>query len=138
MYTAVIVLITIVCLLLALVVLVQNSKGGGLAAGFSSSNQIMGVRKTTDILEKLTWGFAIALFVLSVAGTMLLPRNQEVTTAPSAIQEQIDNAALPGAGIPQAPAGGTQQPATGQQPAANQPIDIQPSETPVNQDEAGQ
>lgn len=138
MYTAVIVLITIVCLLLALVVLVQNSKGGGLAAGFSSSNQIMGVRKTTDILEKLTWGFAIALFVLSVAGTMLLPRNQEVTTAPSAIQEQIDNAALPGSGIPQAPAGGAQQPAGGQQPVTNQPADIQPSQPPANQDQGGQ
>ena len=36
----------------------QNSKGGGLAAGFSSTNQIMGVRKTTDFLEKATWGLS--------------------------------------------------------------------------------
>jgi preprotein translocase subunit SecG len=131
MYTAIIVLITIVCLLLALVVLVQNSKGGGLTAGFSSSNQIMGVRKTTDILEKLTWGLAIALFVLSVSGTMMLPREQtETVGASSAIQEQIDNAALPSSGIPQAPAGGTNPgTAPAQQPASQgDVIEVQPQE----------
>jgi preprotein translocase subunit SecG len=73
MYTAITVFIIIICILLALVVLVQNSKGGGLASGFSSSNQIMGVRKTTDVLEKLTWGLAIALMVFSIAGTMVMP-----------------------------------------------------------------
>lgn len=67
MYTFFVILIIIVSLLLTLLVLVQNSKGGGLAAGFSSSNQIMGVRKTTDFLEKATWTLVIALVVLSVA-----------------------------------------------------------------------
>ena len=56
MYTAISVLIFIICVLLILIVLVQNSKGGGLASSFASSNQIMGVRKTTDFLEKATWG----------------------------------------------------------------------------------
>ncbi len=46
MYTAVTIFIIIACLLLTLIVLVQNSKGGGLAAGLSSSNQVMGVRKS--------------------------------------------------------------------------------------------
>ena len=68
-YIFLVVLILIVCVLLALVVLVQNSKGGGLAANFSAPNQIMGVRKTTDFLEKATWGLAIALMVLSLAAT---------------------------------------------------------------------
>ena len=54
MYTAISVLIFIICVLLILIVLVQNSKGGGLASSFASSNQIMGVRKTTDFLEKAT------------------------------------------------------------------------------------
>ncbi len=67
MYTFFIILIIIVSLLLILLVLVQNSKGGGLAAGFSSSNQIMGVRKTTDFLEKATWTLVVALVVFSVA-----------------------------------------------------------------------
>ena len=58
MYTAISVLIFIICVLLILIVLVQNSKGGGLASSFASSNQIMGVRKTTDFLEKATWTLA--------------------------------------------------------------------------------
>jgi len=65
MFTLVLVLIVIVSILLGAVVLVQNSKGGGLASGLGASNQIMGVRKTTDALEKLTWGFAITLIVLA-------------------------------------------------------------------------
>jgi len=67
MYTFVSIIIVLVCLLLILIVLVQNSKGGGLTAGFSSSNQVMGVRRTTDFLETATWTLAIALVVLSVA-----------------------------------------------------------------------
>ena len=56
MYTLITVLLFITCILLILIVLVQNSKGGGLASNFQASNQIMGVRKTTDFLEKATWG----------------------------------------------------------------------------------
>ena len=63
LYIIISVLIFIVCILLILVVLVQNSKGGGLASSFSSSNQLMGVRKTADFLEKSTWSLAIALLV---------------------------------------------------------------------------
>lgn len=66
MGTVVSILIIIVCILLILVVLVQNSKGGGLASSFASSNQVMGVRKTADFLEKATWTLAIALLALSL------------------------------------------------------------------------
>ena len=52
MFTFLTILIVIASIILVLLVLVQNSKGGGLASGFSSQNQIMGVRKTTDFLEK--------------------------------------------------------------------------------------
>ena len=55
------------------IVLIQNSKGGGLASGFSSSNQIMGVRKTTDFLEKATWSLAVFLVVMSVASAYVIP-----------------------------------------------------------------
>ncbi|MDD3280020.1 MAG: preprotein translocase subunit SecG [Bacteroidales bacterium] len=65
MYTAVIIIIIIASILLGLVVLMQNSKGGGLASEFSSSNQIMGVRKTADFLEKTTWTLAVIIVVLS-------------------------------------------------------------------------
>ena len=63
------IIISLVCVLLILVVLVQNSKGGGLASTFQSSNQIMGVRKTADFLEKSTWTLAIALLALSLLTT---------------------------------------------------------------------
>ncbi|HAS46348.1 MAG TPA: preprotein translocase subunit SecG, partial [Microscillaceae bacterium] len=55
--------------LLVLVVLAQNSKGGGLNSTFGGggSNQMIGVKKTTDLLERITWGLAIALFVLTLA-----------------------------------------------------------------------
>lgn len=60
----IIVLIVVVCVLLSLVILVQNPKGGGLAAGFQSAGNIGGVQRTTDFLEKATWYLSIGLFVL--------------------------------------------------------------------------
>lgn len=87
MYTFIIVIIFIVSALLVLLVLVQNSKGGGLSSSFSSSNQVMGVRRTTDFLEKFTWFLAIALVVLSITATAFLPRQGEQVK--SKIEEQI-------------------------------------------------
>lgn len=69
MGTIISILIIVVCVLLILVVLVQNSKGGGLASSFASSNQVMGVRKTADFLEKATWTLAASLLVLSIIST---------------------------------------------------------------------
>ncbi len=66
-------LIVVASVLMCFIVLIQNSKGGGLAAGFASSNQIMGVRKTTDVLEKATWGLAIFMVVVSVVSAYALP-----------------------------------------------------------------
>lgn len=56
----------IVAIILMLVVLVQNPKGGGLATNFSQGNQIFGVEKTTDIVEKITWGGALLIVVISL------------------------------------------------------------------------
>mgnify|MGYP003308635649 CR=1 FL=1 len=64
MFTLCVVLIILACIVLAFVILIQNSKGGGLASNFASSNQIMGVRKTADVLEKTTWGLATFIMVL--------------------------------------------------------------------------
>ncbi|MBQ7823598.1 MAG: preprotein translocase subunit SecG [Bacteroidaceae bacterium] len=79
MYIFISILVLIASVLLILIVLVQNSKGGGLASGFSSSNQIMGVRKTTDFLEKATWTLAGIVLVLSVIATAFLPNKNETT-----------------------------------------------------------
>jgi len=75
MYIFLSVLILAASLLLGLVVLVQNPKGGGLAANFAgSTSQFMGVRQTADFLEKASWYLAIALLVLSLASTTIIPR----------------------------------------------------------------
>jgi len=80
MFIFISVLIFIVAILLALVILVQNPKGG-LASNFSSSNQVMGVRKTTDFLEKATWTLGIALLVLSVISSSLISGTEQVVTS---------------------------------------------------------
>lgn len=72
------VLIILVCVFLVLVILVQNPKGGGLSSEFGSANQIGGVRKTADFLEKSTWGLAIALVALSLVAAAM----QEGATVP--------------------------------------------------------
>jgi preprotein translocase subunit SecG len=66
------ILIFLVSLLLMGIVLIQNSKGGGLASGFSSSNQIAGVQRTTDFLEKGTWILAISLLALCLVSTAMI------------------------------------------------------------------
>ncbi|HKJ43877.1 MAG TPA: preprotein translocase subunit SecG [Sunxiuqinia sp.] len=96
MYTLITVLIIIACVLLILIVLVQNSKGGGLASNFQASNQIMGVRKTTDFLEKATWVLAASLLLLSVLGSAFIPKTPQEGNQ-SVIQKQIDNAVDPNA-----------------------------------------
>ncbi|HPX04894.1 MAG TPA: preprotein translocase subunit SecG [Tenuifilaceae bacterium] len=94
MYVLVSVLIIIASILLILIVLVQNSKGGGLASNFAGSNQVMGVRKTADFLEKATWTLAISLVVLALLATLTMPRGNEGVTR-SAIEEQVRNAQDP-------------------------------------------
>ena len=71
----VVILILIAAVLLVLVVLAQNSKGGGLSSQFggSGASNLIGVKKTSDLLEKLTWGFAIAVLVLSMAFNVIAP-----------------------------------------------------------------
>ena len=78
MYLLLIVLIVIVSVLMCGIVLIQNSKGGGLAASFASSNQIMGVRKTTDFLEKATWTLAAVIAALCVFSAYLFPDRTEL------------------------------------------------------------
>lgn len=67
MASFIIVLTVIVAILLGLVVLVQNPKGGGLATGFQGAAQVGGVQRTADFLEKATWYLAIGMFILCLA-----------------------------------------------------------------------
>ena len=94
MYLAIVVLITICCVLLVLVVLAQNPKGGGLSSEFggSGSSQMMGVKRTTDLLEKLTWGFAIAILALSLGANLVIPRENNVAEEGVPTSKNIERA----------------------------------------------
>ena len=129
MYTVLVVLIVILAVLMCLIVLIQESKGGGLASSFSASNQIMGVRKTTDVIEKMTWGLAAAMVALSVVSVFFIPKmTAEESTMMKAATEQraVNSNNLPGFGASQpqqaAPAQGASAPAASQPaaPAASQ------------------
>lgn len=118
MSTVLTILIVVASIILILVVLVQKSKGGGLSSGFASSNAIMGVRKTTDFIEKATWGLAGFIIILSIVCVMIQPTNTTVQTqitspANSAPTEIPDF----NTGAPIAPSSGT---ATPQLPADNE------------------
>lgn len=98
MFTLITILVIIICILLLLIVLIQNPKGG-LDAAFSSNNQIMGVRKTTNFLEKATWTLGIAIVVLSIVSSAVNPTrtNGESVTGDSKMKELIDEKQAPSA-----------------------------------------
>lgn len=93
MYLLFVVLMVLAAILMCFVVLVQNSKGGGLSSSFASSNQIMGVRKTTDFIEKLTWGLAIFMVVISISTSYVIPTTTEGSSVimDQAVKEQKTN-----------------------------------------------
>ena len=72
LFTVLTVLVLLASVLITLIVLLQNGKGGGLASNFTAGNQTFGVRQTTDILEKITWGLVAFIFVVSVITTFSL------------------------------------------------------------------
>lgn len=87
MYALIITLVIIASVLLVLVVLAQNSKGGGLSSQFGGAgSQLIGVKKTGDLLERLTWGLIIGLVSLTLLSNFVIPREQsEIDTV-----DQVD------------------------------------------------
>ena len=112
MYQIFAVLIVIASILLVGVILIQKSKGGGLAANVNNYNQFMGVRKTTDFVEKATWLLAGFICVLSIASAFVdspniveggVPQIKKLPTAETqapAFGTQGDEAATPAASAP--------------------------------------
>ena len=125
MYTLLVILVVIASIFMCLIVLIQESKGGGLASGFASGNQVMGVRKTTDVIEKATWTLAAAMVVLSVLCAYVAPTassSQSVLENVATEQQQTNPNNLPGFGASQtkqdAPAAQEAAPAKEAAPAA--------------------
>ena len=102
MYYLFVILIVIASLLMIGIVLIQESKGGGLSSQFNAGNQLAGVRKTTDFIEKATWSLAAAMVVISVVCAWVAP----TATADQSVMENIENPVtnpnnLPGFGASQ-------------------------------------
>lgn len=93
MYHLLVILIIIASLLMIGIVLIQESKGGGLSSNFSSSNAIMGVRKTTDFIEKATWTLVAIMVVLSILSAYVVPTavTDESVIEHQATQSQTTN-----------------------------------------------
>lgn len=121
MYIFLIVLIIIASILLILAVLAQHPKGG-MAANFGASNQVMGVRQTSDFLERFTWGAAIFIVVVAVAATMFMP-SKNIEASKSAVEMNVQRDAQnlidvqPAATPAPAPAAESAIPGTTEEPA---------------------
>ena len=87
LYTLFVILIVIAAILMIGIVLIQESKGGGLSSSFAGYNQVAGVRKTTDFIEKATWGLAAAMVIISIVCAWVAP----TATADSSVMEGIEN-----------------------------------------------
>lgn len=97
MFTLFIVLAAIASILLILAVLIQNPKGGGIAANFSAANQIAGVKKTNEFIEKATWTLAIALIVLSIGSRFVYQQTDEERNA---FLERVEESSVPAVAPP--------------------------------------
>ncbi|MDR1595022.1 MAG: preprotein translocase subunit SecG [Prevotellaceae bacterium] len=84
-------LLIIVGILMVFAVLIQNSKGGGLAANFASGNQTFGVRQTADFIEKFTWYLVVAMFVCCFLSSASIPGSTVANNRRSTVQERIQS-----------------------------------------------
>jgi preprotein translocase subunit SecG len=100
------IIIILACVFLTLVVLIQNPKGGGIASNFTAPNQIMGARRSTDVVEKTTWILAIVLISFSLLSNFFRPigQSEESGVKDSRIKGQIEEAQVPNAAPTPAPA----------------------------------
>ncbi|MDR0510088.1 MAG: preprotein translocase subunit SecG [Rikenellaceae bacterium] len=122
MYIAFVSLILIASVLIVLAVLAQSPKSG-MAANFGASNQVMGVRQTSDFLEKFTWILAVAIVVLSLAATMAMPSGK-ITQSKGAVEKSLEQPAQEPQNL-QTP---LVLPQGGEQPASEQPATEQPAQ----------
>jgi preprotein translocase subunit SecG len=75
------VLVILASIILGLIVLIQNPKGGGLSSSFGGfGNQLMGVKQTTDVLEKGTWLFGAIVGILCIMSPLFIPKTSSTTS----------------------------------------------------------
>lgn len=86
MQTLLVILIILASILVSFIVLIQNPKGGGLASGFAGGTNLMGVKRTGDILEKGTWGLMVAIMLFSMIINVVGPS----AGTPGGLTDQIN------------------------------------------------
>lgn len=95
MLTFLFILIIVACVLLTLVVLIQNPKGGGIAANFVAPNQIMGVKRSSDVVEKATWILAIVLISLSLVSNFFRGGDDNGNAQQSRVKDAVESTTIP-------------------------------------------
>jgi len=110
------ILIILCCILLILVVLIQNSKGGGIQSEFGMANQIIGIQRGTEVIEKITWGLVIVIFFLSI---LMTPKTGILTEQDSGPASKIKQRAQSAIAVPKpaSPNQGNASPSSTTQPS---------------------
>jgi preprotein translocase subunit SecG len=86
------ILVIIASVILGMIVLIQNPKGGGLSSSFGGfGNQIMGVKQTTDVLEKGTWLFAAIVAILCIVSPAFIPKKDTGSAPNKEIMENVNS-----------------------------------------------
>lgn len=106
MYIVITVLIVIVCVLLSIAVLIQNPKGGGLTSTFGGvGQQILGARRSTDMIEKATWTLAVLLLVFSLFSAFFIDKRagvqNQTQVEKSEVEQQMGKQPLAPGTLPQ-------------------------------------
>ena len=104
LFTVLTVLVLLASVLITLIVLLQNGKGGGLASNFVAGNQTFGVRQTADILEKITWGLVGFIFLVSVVTAFTLNNNAKELDLTEKIEIEAPAPEFPAAPAAEVPA----------------------------------
>lgn len=99
------ILVILASVILGLIVLIQNPKGGGLSSSFGGfGNQLMGVKQTTDVLEKGTWLFAGVVGILCILSPMFIPKTGGGSSVNDDLRKDVtapkQNQATPPATVP--------------------------------------
>ncbi|MBB5283079.1 preprotein translocase subunit SecG [Rhabdobacter roseus] len=133
---AIVIFVAIIAVLLILVVLVQNSKGGGLSSEFAGtgSSQMFGVKKTTDLLEQITWGLAISIMAIALVSYILVGEGTQAGESVNSVNiEKAQSTPLPGGNIAPAVPGATSPgPSGADAPGAVTPEGTAPATSPTD------
>ncbi len=123
MYIIITILIILVSIFLSAVVLIQNPKGGGVSSTFSgASQQLFGASRSSDVVEKTTWTFAILMMVFCLSTAFFIKHQSAATAKPEVQKSEVEKRLNE--------TGGFNQPIAPVQPQQQQPASQAPAQAP--------